>query len=283
MLVPDRLRHQRRWTVEQPGAWSACGTEGSDVNRTVWTWLADLAVAGFIAAAVAWVIGHLIARIARRADLPALLALDRSIRRAWVVAVASISVLVTTHGLGLSATWRRVAVIVVIGTTCWLLLRLLVVGEGSLAAALHDQAEAAGLLGEPCTGDACVGTRQARPGAAVVFTGRREDVPAVTAALDVAVLPSYREAQGLSILEAMAMELPIVVFPEQCGCAELIAHGENGFLVSSEAEACDVIERLRAEPDLRRRVGRAARQTLIDLQHRQEPELLARYRSEPLR
>ena len=31
----------------------------------------------------------------------------------------------------------------------------------------------------------------------VVFTGRRDDVPAVTAALDVAVLPSHREAQGL--------------------------------------------------------------------------------------
>ena len=39
----------------------------------------------------------------------------------------------------------------------------------------------------------------------VIFTGRRDDVPAVTAALDVAVLPSYREAQGLSILEAMAL------------------------------------------------------------------------------
>ena len=32
----------------------------------------------------------------------------------------------------------------------------------------------------------------------VIFTGRRDDVPAVTAALDVAVLPSWREAQGLS-------------------------------------------------------------------------------------
>jgi len=33
-------------------------------------------------------------------------------------------------------------------------------------------------------------------------------VPAVTAALDVAVLPSYREAQGLVILEAMALARP---------------------------------------------------------------------------
>jgi len=94
--------------------------------------------------------------------------------------------------------------------------------------------------------------------------------------------PLWVETGGAVILEAMAMEIPVVVFPEHCGCAELIAHGENGFLVSSEAEAHEVIERLRADPDLRRRIGGAARQTLIDLQHRQEPELLARYRGEPL-
>ncbi|MEA2622353.1 MAG: hypothetical protein QOH61_1263, partial [Chloroflexota bacterium] len=82
--------------------------------------------------------------------------------------------------------------------------RLLIVGEGSRREALETQAEALGLLGEPCAGHSCVGTRHARPGAKVVFTGRRDDIPAVTAALDVAVLPSYREAQGLVILEAMA-------------------------------------------------------------------------------
>ena len=60
------------------------------------------------------------------------------------------------------------------------------------------------------TEDDGVGTRHARPNAKVVFTGRREDVPAVTAALDVAVLPSYREAQGLVILEAMALSRPVV-------------------------------------------------------------------------
>jgi glycosyltransferase involved in cell wall biosynthesis len=62
---------------------------------------------------------------------------------------------------------------------------LLIVGEGSQRQALETKAAALGLLGK---------------GAHVTFTGRRDDIPSVTAALDVAVLPSYREAQGLSIL-----------------------------------------------------------------------------------
>ncbi|MFL5681296.1 MAG: glycosyltransferase, partial [Chloroflexota bacterium] len=52
---------------------------------------------------------------------------------------------------------------------------LLVVGEGSRRDALERLA------------------RELRIAHRVVFTGRRDDVPAVTAALDVAVLPSYRE------------------------------------------------------------------------------------------
>src|SRR4029078_12206204 len=69
---------------------------------------------------------------------------------------------------------------------------LLIVGEGSRREALEAQ------------------TRALRIAHRVVFTARRDDVPAVTAALDVAVLPSYREAQGLTILEAMALSRPVV-------------------------------------------------------------------------
>ncbi len=86
------------------------------------------------------------------------------------------------------------------------------------------------MLGDPCEGDACVGTRHARPGAKVVFTGRRDDVPAVTAALDVAVLPSYREAQGLVILEAMALGRPVVA-SRVGGIPEMIRDGVTGVLV----------------------------------------------------
>ena len=108
--------------------------------------------------------------------------------------------------------------------------RLLIVGEGSQREKLEAQAEALGLLGDACEGDACVGTRHARPGAKVVFTGLRDDVPAVTAALDVAVLPSYREAQGLAILEALALRRPVVASAVG-GVTEMIENERTGLLV----------------------------------------------------
>ncbi|MEO8626168.1 MAG: glycosyltransferase, partial [Candidatus Limnocylindrales bacterium] len=108
--------------------------------------------------------------------------------------------------------------------------RLLIVGEGSQRDLLEAQAESLDLLGEQCSGDRCVGTRKARPGATVLFTGLRDDVPNVTAALDVAVLPSYREAQGLAILEAAALRRPVVATAVG-GVPEMIESGKTGLLV----------------------------------------------------
>jgi glycosyltransferase involved in cell wall biosynthesis len=90
--------------------------------------------------------------------------------------------------------------------------------------------------------------------------------------------PQWLETGGSVILEAMAMEVPVIVFPEQCGCAELIVHGENGFLVSSEAEALAIIERLQASPDLRKRIGSGGRRTMVELQQWHEQKTLAYYR-----
>jgi glycosyltransferase involved in cell wall biosynthesis len=108
--------------------------------------------------------------------------------------------------------------------------RLLIVGEGSQRQLLEAQAESLDLLGDYCTADSCVGTRKARPGAKVLFTGLRDDVPNVTAALDVAVLSSYREAQGLAILEAAALRRPVVATAVG-GVPEMIESGKTGLLV----------------------------------------------------
>jgi len=89
--------------------------------------------------------------------------------------------------------------------------------------------------------------------------------------------PQFVETGGTVILEAMAMALPVVVFGEDCGHAELIEDGRNGFLVSSEAEACARIDALHADPALRVRLGDAARATILELIHRQQRELLDFY------
>jgi glycosyltransferase involved in cell wall biosynthesis len=136
--------------------------------------------------------------------------------------------------------------------------RLLIIGEGSQRSSLEAQAESLGLLGERCAGDACVGTRHARPGAKVVFTGLRDDVPAVTAALDVAVLPSYREAQGLAILEAMALRRPVVA-TDVGGVPEMVEHGRTGLLVPPRDSLVlsDAIVRLLIDHPLADTIARA--------------------------
>jgi glycosyltransferase involved in cell wall biosynthesis len=143
--------------------------------------------------------------------------------------------------------------------------RLLVVGEGSRREALEDQAERLGLLGHECEGDACVGTRSARPGATVVFTGRRDDVPAVTAALDVAVLPSYREAQGIVILEAMALGRPVVA-SRVGGIPEMITDGQTGLLVPPRdpGALAAAIVRLLTDHPLADTLGRAGHDMVHD-------------------
>jgi glycosyltransferase involved in cell wall biosynthesis len=47
-------------------------------------------------------------------------------------------------------------------------------------------------------------------GSQVVFVGIRADMPAVYAALDIVVLPSFKEAMPMSLLEALAAARPVV-------------------------------------------------------------------------
>jgi glycosyltransferase involved in cell wall biosynthesis len=99
----------------------------------------------------------------------------------------------------------------------------------------------------------------------VIFTGRRDDIPAITAAFDVAVLPSYREAQGLSILEAMAMSRPVVA-SNVGGIPEMIESGVNGLLVPPQdpPALADAIVRLLVDHPLADTLGRAGHDTVHD-------------------
>jgi glycosyltransferase involved in cell wall biosynthesis len=114
---------------------------------------------------------------------------------------------------------------------------LVIVGEGSRREALEAQAIELGLMRPQASRTARAirrtGTRSVSSdsGSSVTFTGRRDDIPAVTAALDIAVLPSYREAQGLSILEAMALSRPVVA-SNVGGIPEMVEDGRTGLLVA---------------------------------------------------
>jgi glycosyltransferase involved in cell wall biosynthesis len=124
---------------------------------------------------------------------------------------------------------------------------LLIVGEGSRRDALEAMA------------------RALRVAHRVVFTGRRDDVPAVTAALDVAVLPSYREAQGMVILEAMALSRPVVA-SNVGGIPEMIEDGVTGLLVPPHdaAALAAAIVRLLVNHPLADMLGRAGHDMVHD-------------------
>lgn len=119
---------------------------------------------------------------------------------------------------------------------------LAIVGEGSLGEALRSQAAAL---------PASVRDR-------IVFTGRRDDISAITGELDIAVLPSLREAQGISILEAMARRKPVVATAVG-GIPEVVADGVSGLLVppADPSALADALIRLARSPSLRQRLGDA--------------------------
>lgn len=64
----------------------------------------------------------------------------------------------------------------------------------------------------------------------VIFTGFRKDIPKIIAGLDILVLTSWEEPFGRVLIEAMAMQKP-VIGTNAGGVPEIINDGGNGFLV----------------------------------------------------
>jgi glycosyltransferase involved in cell wall biosynthesis len=91
-------------------------------------------------------------------------------------------------------------------------LRLMIVGDGSLKSALEQQRQALAL------------------GDSVIFTGHVTDVITVHHALDLFVQSSDYEGTPNAVLEAMALQTPVVA-TEAGGTAELAHHGVHGRII----------------------------------------------------
>ncbi|TMQ73719.1 MAG: glycosyltransferase, partial [Candidatus Eisenbacteria bacterium] len=124
--------------------------------------------------------------------------------------------------------------------------RLRLAGDGPLRAHLSDRCRALGVVDE------------------VEFLGYREDIPALLADTDVAVLTSRKEGMPRAVLEAMAMEVPVVA-TRVTGTREAVRHGRTGLLVEPEGAAglAAALETMIQSPSLRAAMGAEARRAAL--------------------
>jgi len=90
--------------------------------------------------------------------------------------------------------------------------KFMMVGDGPLRIRLQEHSEKSGM------------------GQSVQFTGLRYDVPELMRQADIFVRPSTLEGMPLTVLEAMASNLPVIATPVG-GTPELIKDGINGYLI----------------------------------------------------
>lgn len=100
----------------------------------------------------------------------------------------------------------------------------------------------------------------------VHFLGRRSDIKELLSTLDLFVFPSVAEACPMAVLEAMAMERPVVA-TEVGGVPEQITHGKHGWLVppGEPQQLAEAITTALSSPEERDRRGKQARQRAVDV------------------
>ena len=109
----------------------------------------------------------------------------------------------------------------------------------------------------------------------------RDDGPALTE-IDLFLYRGDPNQSGYAdarLLEAMAAARVAVVFPASIGAREWIVDGENGFVVTSQEDAKRRITQVAEDRNLLRRIGLAARETVIAIVRRQRRRALAFYLS----
>lgn len=95
--------------------------------------------------------------------------------------------------------------------------------------------------------------------------GRVKNMPEIYRSVDVVVLPTHREGLGQVILEASAMERPVVT-TDATGVRDAVVHGQTGLIVpvgDVQALARAILTYL-SDPDLRRQHGRAGRTRVLE-------------------
>lgn len=81
--------------------------------------------------------------------------------------------------------------------------------------------------------------------------------------LDIYVQPSLWEGLPIAVLEAMATGLPVLV-SDVVGNRDLIQHERTGLIAAKPADFLNALERLVKNPDLRARLGAAARAEVLE-------------------
>jgi glycosyltransferase involved in cell wall biosynthesis len=99
----------------------------------------------------------------------------------------------------------------------------------------------------------------------VLFLGERADIPQILGAIDFLLVPSTEEPFGRAMIEGMAMQVPVLATAVG-GPAEVITYGDDGMLLPprSPERWANEIATLFEAPDLARRMGERARQTVLE-------------------
>jgi UDP-glucose:(heptosyl)LPS alpha-1,3-glucosyltransferase len=97
----------------------------------------------------------------------------------------------------------------------------------------------------------------------VHWLGIRRDIQVVYGLADAFVLPSSYETFSLVAFEAAASGLPVLATPVS-GVRELVTDGRNGWLISRDPTTIATRLNQLADPQLRSRLGRAAREAALE-------------------
>jgi glycosyltransferase involved in cell wall biosynthesis len=101
---------------------------------------------------------------------------------------------------------------------------------------------------------------QKKLGDSLIFTGYQSDIPYYLSAMDILAFPSNEESFGGTLLEAMAMKLPVAA-SNSGGVTDIVINNETGILFERNNldEMLKALEILIEDPGLRKKYGLAGR------------------------